>query len=111
MEKRKTLLSKRAKTAEVNAGISRSRHKPLSTAVLCLIGLFAFSQSIGSFKGKIIEQFTTLSQGEHPNRPDRICRCQRQHRHLFNTDIPIGTYAVNISSIGYQTKKSVKCPE
>jgi len=107
MEKRKTLLSRRAKAAKIKAGISKSRHKALAAAVLCLVGPFAFSQSMGSFKGKIIEQFTKQpAPGASIQIDETEFAAVSDSTGTFTiTDIPIGTYAVTVSSIGFQTKK------
>ncbi|NDI98740.1 TonB-dependent receptor [Flavobacterium sp. LaA7.5] len=78
----------------------------LSTLALCLVGVLSFAQTTGSFKGKIIEQSTKqpvigasvfIDNTQFGTATDSIG--------VFAiNDIPVGSYSVTISSIGFQTK-------
>lgn len=76
------------------------------TMLLSLAGMLSFAQTTGSFKGKLIEQTT--------KQPIAGANIQIEKAQLGATsdslgtfainNIPAGTYAVTISSVGYQTK-------
>lgn len=76
------------------------------TILLSLAGMLSFAQTTGSFKGKLIEQTT--------KQPIAGASIQIEKAQLGATsdslgffainNIPAGTYAVTISSVGYQTK-------
>ncbi|MDC6385803.1 TonB-dependent receptor [Flagellimonas taeanensis] len=79
----------------------------LTGAFLFLAHVAVFAQSTGSFQGKIIEQVTKQPvMGASVAIDNTELGAITDDNGVFKVDdIPVGTYAVTISYIGFQTKK------